>query len=290
MIDGLKLQVVNVNYTKFLENKNLIFNKACNMRTFYREGLEAQYKRYLKIVINCYGYVYIYGSLHKAKTNGDNSTNFYYSEIIAEINVLCNCLEVLPTNLKILRTELGLNLRAPPNTFKLLSNSFICINASRFDYMYNKKNTIGIFKNKQQYMFKLYNKTMQMKSDEKHFEIIRYEIRYKSQKLKLAGINTMADLLDKNKFNVLTKMLLQPLKYVVFAGIDIDMNSLKSKEASVYIQGLNANYWEQVKSNASKYNSFKTRYSRIIRLFSKLNLYDEFIEVVNAQWTHLLNN
>ena len=161
MVDFIKLNVVGDSQYSII---NLLLDKGelkINIETGEILKQTVIYNDHLKIIIRRNNYIILEGSIHKLLQNG-NYKKFTYSDLSFIINKLCNDLNIVDSDCKIMRVEFGVNIFNPQLDFDTIYRNALCYHGEPFDTMKFYKNVFGLSAELQRYVVKIYNKSKQI--------------------------------------------------------------------------------------------------------------------------------
>lgn len=295
MIDFIKIVLRN-NYSEILSSNHLLtffYNinpDTGEIRTTNKDGKKivphrkAFYKGFeFRIYDN--GLVLIMGSLHKYWNNGEHNFNDFNLKDVK--SVLDDFLATFYINNKdtlVSQLEIGLNTITPFNTNKILQNIFLH-KTTPLIRGYTKTEGNYYQAEHQHYWIKIYNKSLQYK---KHFkiesELLRFEIKYKREKLKKLGVNTLQDLMNIS-FKVFNDELIKEFNNLLIYDFTIKHNTIKLLNYS------NPNYWNNyiINKQQSTFYKHKNMLNDLIENHSQ-NIKQQLINIIDKKAKELTFN
>lgn len=253
MIDGIKA-ILKDNLDEIRNNPLLEFKKHAEIILKTGEIEEernapiAFYKSLL--FIDKGSVIIIRGSIHKLHNAGKHNYNsFGLSEIFNAINELADDLKIIVTQARLSNIEFGVNLIVPFEP-RIFLNSIIHHKGSKFTYQI-KPNMQYKKCEHQQYIIKVYDKGLQY-GTEKY--ILRFELKsIKMEKINGFGITYLSDLLEPKKLEKLKIELLRVYDEMLIGDITVNPGELSDKDAILFANGHNDNYWDSKLPRASNY-------------------------------------
>ncbi len=293
MVDFIRLNILGDSRQSLT---NLLIDRGelkINLETGEVLKQTVNYNDHLKIIIRRNNYIILEGSIHKLLQNG-NYKKFTYSDLSFIINKLCNDLNIVDSDCKIMRIEFGVNIFNPQLDFDTIYKNALCYHGEPFDTMKFYKNVFGLSAELQRYVVKIYNKSKQISKSKiiSLDEILRYEIRIKnSLQLKSVDVTTLKDILEKEKFYEVISLLINPLQYILFDDLQILANFKNHKLNSFLLTARNPRYWKELKSqDLSLYNNKKKSFQTLLQKNGGINYNDLFTKMVKDEWSYLIAN
>lgn len=212
MIDGVKIDVPNLDGNEWLENPLLEFHVYANTRTGELSNkLVAKY-RGLKFILResgkCSGVYHcsIEGSLHKYFNRGrNNATDFHIGQLQSVILEIHGKFDVDPQLAVLRNLGVGVNITVPLSAREFISNLVACGNRAFSEFSINRIK-LGKAIGRQQYVLKIYDKGKQSGLRVKN--LIRVEVAIKKMAyIKKYNIVKLSDLLYVDK--------IRPLGFIV---------------------------------------------------------------------------
>ena len=252
---------------------------------------EGEFKN-LKFLIDTKGKVFLKGSLHKFWNNGEHNYNdFNLTALIEVINELRSKFGIIPEITKIHHVEIGLNIddlhfKTKKINEHLLFHSGQGIPIEKFKYKRHLKDSDFIIVERDKYAIKSYDKA---KHCGLHGDIYRFEIKYKkAANLKVLGINTLSDLINPTKIELLKIDFLKKWNEVFLFDWTIRKDELKPKAKSKLKDWQRLNYWEELKAlkesrNRNKFSTELKEYEKIVQGHSE-NVKVIIAESLDKKW------
>ncbi|OJX28726.1 MAG: hypothetical protein BGO86_15560 [Chryseobacterium sp. 36-9] len=237
--------------------------------------------------------VTIQGSLHKYYFNGDNSTDFTFSDLKSAINNLCNELNIDANKIRIQRLEFGFNIRDSPINYDEIEDNLIGYKLQPFEpYKIDGKN-FGYHCQLQRFEIKIYDKSIQTGLGE---SVLRFEYKvFKMKHIEKIGIRFLSDLLNENKLKSLFKAFMKDFSNVKMdnnAEMDelIDAEKIPYKEAVFYLKARNPKYWTSIKKKykSSTLTSHKRRFEKILKKYTTENYNSRITSILNQKFQDLM--
>lgn len=266
MIDFIKIIIKDLQPSQLEANPLLDFYDTINLktgeiRTTNRNGnkvtpsKKAMYKN-LEFKIYDTGLITLSGSLHLYWNDGKhNYNNFNNEAVLWVLSDLRTKFNVKPQQCILRCLEIGININPPIPTNEILENCFLH-KTSPFEFKYNSDE--GKFKQVQhnEYIIKIYNKTLNYKS--KGFdidtEIMRFELKYTTlTRLKQKGIFTLQDLINYDLHNFKGEVL-KEWQNVLYYDNTIQIEALSTKLKKAVLDYRNPNYWTGLLTNNQNKN------------------------------------
>lgn len=188
-------------------------------RTFRRKGKYEHLN--IEVKKNAGKYILtVRGSVHKFY-HGDNKSWFNGIEVVTAVQGLCDLFEVESKDAKVENLEVGINLVVLFMVYKYLERNLL-YHKKKTKIEFNKKGVGYLFKY-DDYWIKIY---------QKDFNLLRFEVKYKSQaKLDSFGIRRLSDL-NKESINKLVLSLIEEWNEIVLRG-GIDILNKKSWQQKI---------------------------------------------------------
>lgn len=284
MIDFVKIELSYMNPEDLRNNSYLEFKSTLNERTgeISNKSKIAEYFG-LKFIIRDDIYIEMQGSLHKYKNCGEhNYDRFTYLQLK---EVLYDLVDKFGIDLKksiIRNIEIGVNFKPPIKT-KLILKNLLFHRSKPFKDQYVKKGDYRMVVH-QRYCEKVYDKGLQYGL---HYELIRYELQFKKMyDLGKMGINSLSDLLDQEKINMLKNLLLFEWDNTFLFDPTIQEGNL-----SKYNKGVKVHQWKDPSFwlDAPKHKKIKQKrlYQQIVSNHSD-NLHQKIRELISDEYDQLM--
>lgn len=288
MIDFIKIVLRN-NYSEILSSNPLLtfFDNANRdtgeVRTKNKNGKEitphrkAFYKG-LEFRIYDNGLVIIMGSLHKYWNNGEHNYNdFDLKDVKTVLMDFTGTFKINPKDTIINQLEVGLNIIPPYRITKILQNIFLH-KTTPLVRGYTKTEGNYYQAEHQQYWIKIYDKSLQYKN---HFnidsELLRFEIKYKREKIKKLGIHSVEDLLI-TPFEIFNNELIKEFNSLLIYDFTIKHKTIKLMNYS------NPNYWINyiINKQQSTFYKHKNMLKDLIENHSQ-NIKEQLLNIINIK-------
>lgn len=237
------------------------------------------------------------GSIHCNSKEGHNIEDFTFIQQVEEVKKISEDFDVEPENFEVQMMEFGLNISFPENVTQFVENNLLMYGSKPFTDgatgTKTKKRHGYFIVDMGEYYIKCYNKDTEGKFD---FGIMRFEIHPKKMntynrklvgqaieggmdkdKALAEGINTLADLTDRDKMYKLYDILLEHWEKVMVFDEDvmqINLNSLELSALDVEIltEGKHRSYWKrQHDESIIKYSRKRKRQRELMEKYSKTN-------------------
>ncbi len=158
------------------------------------------------------------GSLHQHLHGGFNNLDFNHTGVFESVLSICERFHLNPFFIALENLEMGVNVKPPFNPTALIENAY-CVGTSLFTDMKNKNHKkVGAECNGSA-LTKLYNKKLQLCPVlQLDHELMRYELKFKRMRTpqQIAGIYTMADLLNPLSYQYMANYLSLSLDKILF--------------------------------------------------------------------------
>lgn len=289
MIDFIKLDISH-DIENVTNNEGLAFYRRIAEATGeYKEYVSAEHKNIL-LKLKKGRYLELEGSIHKYFNDGQHNHNdFGISEISKSINDLSSNIRFDPSSARLRNIEFGVNITVPYNATDFLKHQLI-----NFKGFPKTKN--GPYKGKgwmvefeqTSYLIKFYDKGS-------HYDlcsnILRFEIRTRRMEyIKSTEIRTLSDLTDTTKIVRLIPILLNAFDKLLIYD-KADESALSPEDLSIFLHGINADWWSQMKPVRSSTNSndqvvFNPKYRRQQAAYKKsFSRFNDMLERNNLNRT-----
>ena len=258
-IDYLKGEIIGMDINLILENKSLVFTERINTDTgeiivINKNGKSIKRRKtaeYKGLKFQYYPHsnkVYLSGSIHKYKNNGEhNYDDLHHSKFNENLCNLDKEFGIKPRNIKLNQIEWGINITPHIPIDRILKSSLIH-KGKRFEKVNVGYNSNYYQSEHANYILKMYDKSMQYRTDKPILRFERKQRRY-AQYCKRKSIgNTLQDLIN-SQFKGFREAFFSDLKHIIF--FDPDLN-----ESTHY---RDPQYWEQLREETSRANVLKHR-------------------------------
>ena len=258
-IDYLKGEIIDMNPNIILDNPSLNFTERVNTDTgeipvINKNGKSIKRRKtaeYKGLKFQYYPHsnkVYLSGSIHKYKNNGEhNYDDLHHSKFNETLIELEEEFGIKPKNIKLNQIEWGINITPHIPIDRILKSSLIH-KGKRFEKVNVGYNSNYYQSEHANYILKMYDKSMQYRTDKPILRLERKQRRY-AQYCKRKSIgNTLQDLIN-SQFKGFREAFFSDLKHIIF--FDPDLN-----ESTHY---RDPQYWEQLREETSRANVLKHR-------------------------------
>lgn len=250
MIDGVKIDVPNLNGKEWLSNDLLNFHAYTSTSTGeLLEGTQVAKYKGLKFFItqskkyNNIQYCSIRGSLHKYFNNGNHNANdFTFENLQSVLNDLSKNFQIDPKKAVLRNVEFGVNILTPITAKALLKN-LVAYGKYTFGTLKIEGINVGKSIDKQQTKIKVYDKGKQNKKPLENLVRIEMLVR-KMTFLKSYGIHTLSDLQDCNKVNPLGRLLVEFWNEVIYYDKKVTWKHLSEFERKKILYYATPRNWE----------------------------------------------
>jgi hypothetical protein len=251
MIDYIKLQILNINIVKLLNNKKLDFKTVVSESTGEISTKSVATFHYCKITVYDSGIIIFQGSIHKLfnsikgiiatnyiKENykGFNGNDFTLDNILEVKSLLCNLFDCKPKQMTFQNIEYGINCKLDIN-IDLFIKGLLYHKGIYFEHKFNR--SYAEVKH-QRYRIKIYNKGKQYQMQ---VNAIRLELSInKMEEIKDISINSFYDI-NTTTLNSLNKLLLKRLDEVSHYDYTIIGKELSKSNKRLINLYSDPNYW-----------------------------------------------
>lgn len=262
MIDYVKVRLWNANPKQFLEHPQLDFKSIVSVTTgeIY-EGMEAKFQGLtFKIFRNT---IKMEGSLHKYWNLGlQNYNDFSAKSILFVLNELAEKFHFDLTRARLENLEVGVNLKLPFNSSKLISN-LIYHKMKGFQNISVDKGHYVVACH-ERYRVKAYDKGTQFRLAE---QVFRFELHHsKMIDVNKLGIWYLSDLLDNDKLTLLGNNLKKEWNETYFFDWTLKYEKFSNREKQLYYAWQNADYWLTLDKNNR--NKRRASYDKLVAKYS----------------------
>ena len=231
------------------------------------------------------GAVSIEGSLHVFYNGGaHNYDDFTFEKLTASLSRFTKQIGIDPSTTKLNNVEFGVNVYLDFDP-KFFINSLLCYRSTSFT-IHNGKSICQATAEASQYVLKIYDKGLQNKLTN---NVLRFEIKIKRMaKIATYGIETLQDLLNRDKLNSIKYLLLDVFDNIIYCDDTVDTGILEKKDSDLVRDANNPRYWMDHYSQTGKNASKKIRkYKKLIRENGKMN-YHRIRDIICEKWDNLL--
>lgn len=279
MIDGVKIDVPNLNVSKWLDNHLLDFYTYTNTKTgeLLDGTLVAKYNG-LKFFITKSvkypnkSYCSIRGSLHKYSNKGKHNTNDFslvdFQNVITDLEQkFC----VNPTKAILRNLEFGVNINTPISVNELLKN-LVSYGNYQFVTLKIESVTLGKVVKKQQVNLKIYDKGTQY--DLPTNNLLRFELAVnKMAYLNIYGIKTLSDLICIDKIKPLSGLLLSYWQDVIYYDKKVKWKQLTPFERKKLLYYATPRNWEDF-DRKQRYRA-KKHFKELMHIYSASTMHQD---------------
>lgn len=276
---------VNEKTGEVIKNKHGYVNRVAqfgNLKVFINEN-ENQPQPRINLV----------GSIHQHYQGGTNFSDYTFTDICTTINEICDLLQLPPDKIAIHTFEFGLNLTIAHNVKDVLNSIIAYKKGKVFENNTFKGKGKGKICSMDHYNIKFYDKAMQgglvgnLLRFEIHVGVMQF-VQNKGLKLR-----TFADLLNKETYNYLLKILLRCFDSILMYDYRINLNAIEDyREQLVLTQGMNAMFWEGYEDTHSDkgYHKKVKRFKDLVKKYAPDNLHEYLKTEITNKWFELLNS
>lgn len=220
----------------------------------------------------------ITNSLHRfwntTHGNGEHNYNdFSFCNIQSALDTLEEEIHYSLEDITLTHLEFGFNIEVEKDPTKLLEENILmykfkppCINPQNF-----KKRKIKKFEF-EEYIFKIYNKSLQFGLKNKH--ILRVEIKYRfNQTLRKFGICTLADLRKKEVYEHLMKDFIEKFDNLLIVDYFDNVEGMSETERNAWIRYTHPNYWIDLRNEEKHTNKRGLVYREKLKCKSLIKKY-----------------
>lgn len=290
MIDGLKLILTDSQEIKrFINSEKVSFKQSHNYYTGeVFDGKMCCVDSSLTFEVKSPSTMYVKGSLHKFFTEGENYSDFSFSDICSALEKFTNKYRLNLSKLYFENLEFGVNVNTelPPSC---IINDIVCYK--------NHLPSIRFFGSKgvlyefclSDYYFKIYDKGQQ---NELENNLLRLEMKsIKSRLLSSLGINTLADIQSLNNHYVLFEKFMKYYDFLIFDDQDMVVEALDIREINVYRRLKNPKEWYAVKKNKNTTTrSQEKKFRDIVSLYGQNKHFSTLKQLLHEKYEFLLKN
>lgn len=234
------------------------------------------------------GKLNIENSLHKFY-KGNNYSDYSFSELMKTVNQIEKFTTIKAKELNIKKLEFALNIITDKPAYQYLP-MFSDFKHKEYDKMKSNAFWYGIKYVFTEYTLKIYDKSEMVKRTESinlNQNILRFEIQY-TRNRRLPSINTLADLINKEKIECLFEELINQVEKLNCIG-DEDFSDISSRDREMYFAGQNGRFWDIEKElNRNTVKDKRKRYRAIQHKISKRNMIEEFAEKLKYKYKQLI--
>lgn len=233
-------------------------------------------------------------SLHKLYHN-NNYKPFTYSQVVEAFEILNNQLPINIFDSKIIKLSAGVVIEEDPQKVVDEWQYFL---GKKFTPMKNKNKIYGAKYYLTNYQIKGYDKTFEVQQHNQinlnkpyfRFEVDNCKPKILNNKTNNIGINTVNDLLDKEKFIKLGQMVVN--KYIQIEKLPkLDLSNLGIKEKVLYASMINYEIKESIKKqHPDTYKKYRKTYNEIRNNLDNSHFQNQVIDKIKQQINYSINN
>lgn len=231
------------------------------------------------------GRAVLLGSWHKLHHNGNNHEPFTFAQFIHSVDAFCKLFGLLPSELRLLQMEFGLNFQ-PPISSKELFRTFVCNSKGNpFGAMRSHCGTsLGIVCELTEYSIKIYDKGNQYSLP---FDLVRFEQKVTCGKyIRRMGIVHLSDLLRPEVWHQLSIELVKTQQALIMREPSINIQLLTTKRQLFIANAGNANFWHQL--SPKERLKAKTKLTEYVQKYATTNLRSELKTIFEQNFRILL--
>ncbi len=230
------------------------------------------------------------GSHHKFWNNGTNGNDFFLKDLLSSVIKLCNQLKVNPYNFTTHNIEFGVNIRPKVNASIILQN-IICFKNRECIKVINEGKYFIEFE-MDDYYLKIYDKGLQARTvwGMDIGNVLRFEIKARNSSYPdNAKINTLVDLLNPNKLQILGKKINKVFKSLIFDDPTIDPDIMTPSDKIIYLRYRNPREWlVNGQGKTSTITARENRFREVVAKYGSLNLHNTLSLMIADKWDELL--
>ncbi|MGY0426400.1 MAG: hypothetical protein ACWIPI_06175, partial [Polaribacter sp.] len=284
MIDGVKIDVPNINANEWLNNHLLDFYTYTNTKTgeLLDGTLIAKY-RGLKFFItqsvkyHNKTYCSVRGSLHKYFNKGKHNANdFTIKDLQSIVTELQQKFNIEPTTAILRNVEFGVNIHTPVTANEILKN-LVCYGNYPFVILKIESITLGKVVKKQQSNLKIYDKGLQYDLPTKN--LLRFELAVKKMAyLNSYGIKTLSDLANKDKTKPLGSLLLSYWEDIIYYDKKVNWKQLTPFERKKLLYYATPRNWGDF-DKKQRYRA-KKHFKELMHQYSTSTTYKDICQII----------
>jgi hypothetical protein len=305
MLDFLRIEGIIQDYESFIKHSQIQFTTDINLdsselvpqyeneryKWYYFKGKYQRYYLNLKQKIcrlsgfSTY-YLVISGSLHKNHHNGKNYTDFYYSDLMKEIQNISGLIYPISPEFALRTIECGVNIETEFIVYDYLAQYLLVYQGEQFN-RYNGKPHIGFeVELEKNYKVKIYDKCAQNRLNT---NLMRFEVHIDNMyNLHKLGIYKLNDLLILENLLKLKKILISKFDKILFCETTI--HPLDKRHSEYYLKVSNPKYWQMLRTQKNninyqnqvkKYELFKRKFCNNTKGILREKIDQKFLELLN---------
>jgi len=250
------------------------------------QGFESDYKDLRVILHN--DKIQLSNSLHKFY-KGNNYSDFTHSELTNAIQEICQMFEIEAEYWEIKKMEFGFNILTLKPAKEYMS-LFLQYKEREFERMKNKQIDYGRKCFLSEYALKIYDKSFQCKivdSVKISDKTLRVEFCYNQKRKLPKQINTLADLMDKDKFKELFKDLNEAFTKVIYND-EVDFTNSTNVERMLFYASRNTDFIkveEQINKTGAK--AIRQKIKQLKERFLKKEFKKYFLKALSDKYIEL---
>ena len=219
----------------------------------------------------------IAGSIHKYWNGGTNENDISLSDARKATDKFCKEYEITPSLAKVINLEFAVNIRPSINASELI-DQIISFNYKQPLRPYDTRPDYYFIEfESDEYYLKIYDKGKQYKEllpDTPNTLRLEIKGRNSGYLRAIAGINTLADLQEIEKLQVLGRKIAKVVKGVVFDDDTIRVKDLPLKDRKLYKELTKITFWKRLKGKTSSTTRNKiTRFKKLVDHYGQRKIY-----------------
>lgn len=289
MIDFI-VMVANIEPFDAFNSINPFEWKGLNFYPIFKRGnlnrFESEYED-LRVILY-YNKIQVSNSLHKFY-KGNNYTDFTHSELKKGIQEICQKFEVEAISWEIKKMEFGFNILTPKPAKEYIS-LFLQYKEREFEKMKYKQADYGRKCFLSEYALKIYDKSFQCKivdSVKISDKTLRVEFCYNQKRKLPKQINTLADLMDKDKFKELFKDLNEAFTKVIYND-EVDFTNSTNVERMLFYASRNTDFIKvEEQINKTEAKAIRQKIKQLKERFLKKEFKKYFLKALSDKYIEL---
>lgn len=290
MIDGVKIDVPNLNGSEWLQNDLLEFyTSVCSKTGELKDSTQVANFQGLTFIITAsqkhegLNYCKVQGSLHKYYNQGKHNANdFNFSALQLVIKDLFSRFNINPSQAILRNLEFGLNILTPVPAKEVLKN-LVAFGNDTFAALKVDGLQLGKYIGKQQYRAKVYDKGKQYKSPAKNLTRIELAVK-KMRYLQPYGITTLNDLQELEKVQPLCSLITSFWDNVIYYDKKLNWKALSEFERKKVLYYAAPRNWQEF--NRIQRMRAKKHFQKLISK-SGTNSQEEISLLIVRKWQEL---
>jgi hypothetical protein len=245
-------------------------------------GFESSYEGF-RVFLH-YDRIEIANSIHKFY-KGNNHSDFTYSELREAINIICHRFDIDAKEWKIIKMEFGFVILTPEPA-KQYIDFFFEYKSRVFEKMKHKHNYYGRKCFMSEYALKVYDKSFQSDTTISD-NILRVEYCYNQKRKLPKQINTLSDLLHKNKFKELYRDFDEAFSKVIYKD-EVDFTKSTTEERMLFFASLDPSFIKVEESiNKDGAKRIKQKIKQLKERFYKRTFKKWFLKSLSNKYIEL---